>query len=216
MVKHGRRSLLIAVKTRNKFTAKGNLKTDNYNLYTKKGHIESVEQHSGAKLADGCMREARNEEFSMRMGQPLFNADFLVSRLAFLMCALAFCLGWIRTSQFNRFIGVGTTLGWQSYGHAAREIIANSSPKLGWLAPPGARHGPREIRNQSSLIRKINQATGVLRPRPRRRSGPGAGAGLSHIRQIIAINLPLGLLVVVIDASGRYWHAAPCVARGAL
>src|ERR1700738_5105119 len=25
----------------------------------------------------------------------------------------------------------------------------------------GARHGPREIRNQSSLIRKINQATGV-------------------------------------------------------
>jgi guanidinopropionase len=26
---------------------------------------------------------------------------------------------------------------------------------------PGARHGPREIRSQSSLIRKINQATGV-------------------------------------------------------
>ncbi len=27
---------------------------------------------------------------------------------------------------------------------------------------PGARHGPREIRNQSSLIRKMNQATGVF------------------------------------------------------
>src|SRR3974377_1248226 len=26
---------------------------------------------------------------------------------------------------------------------------------------PGARHGPRDIRNQSSLIRRINQATGV-------------------------------------------------------
>ena len=26
---------------------------------------------------------------------------------------------------------------------------------------PGARHGPREVRNQSSLMRKINQATGV-------------------------------------------------------
>ncbi len=26
---------------------------------------------------------------------------------------------------------------------------------------PGARHGPREIRNQSSLIRKINQASGI-------------------------------------------------------
>src|SRR5262245_1482220 len=26
---------------------------------------------------------------------------------------------------------------------------------------PGARHGPREIRNQSSLIRRINQASGI-------------------------------------------------------
>ncbi len=34
---------------------------------------------------------------------------------------------------------------------------------------------------------------------------PNAGAGLSRIRQIIAVNLPLGLLVVVIGASGRYW-----------
>jgi len=34
---------------------------------------------------------------------------------------------------------------------------------------------------------------------------PTAGANLNRIRQIIAINLPLGLLVVVIGASGRYW-----------
>jgi hypothetical protein len=34
---------------------------------------------------------------------------------------------------------------------------------------------------------------------------PSAAAGLSRIRQIIAVNLPLGLLVVVIGASGRYW-----------
>ena len=32
-----------------------------------------------------------------------------------------------------------------------------------------------------------------------------AGASLNRIRQIIAVNLPLGLLVVVIGASGRYW-----------
>ena len=32
-------------------------------------------------------------------------------------------------------IGVGATLVWQSYGDAAREMIANSSPQLGWLAP---------------------------------------------------------------------------------
>lgn len=33
----------------------------------------------------------------------------------------------------------------------------------------------------------------------------GAGANLTRIRQIIAVNLPLGLLVVVIGSSGRYW-----------
>src|SRR5262245_43361174 len=33
-------------------------------------------------------------------------------------------------------IGVAATLAWQSYGNAARDIIANSSPQLGWLAPP--------------------------------------------------------------------------------
>ncbi len=35
-------------------------------------------------------------------------------------------------------IGVAGTLAWQSYGDAAREMIANSSPQLGWLAPQAA------------------------------------------------------------------------------
>jgi uncharacterized membrane protein len=34
---------------------------------------------------------------------------------------------------------------------------------------------------------------------------PSAAASLDRIRQIIAVNLPLGLLLVVIGASGRYW-----------
>ena len=34
---------------------------------------------------------------------------------------------------------------------------------------------------------------------------PTAAANLNRIRQIIAVNLPLGLLVVIIGASGRYW-----------
>ena len=34
---------------------------------------------------------------------------------------------------------------------------------------------------------------------------PAAGAQLNDIRQIIMINLPLGLIVVVIGGSGRYW-----------
>jgi len=35
-------------------------------------------------------------------------------------------------------IGVAVTVVWQSYGDAAREMIANSSPQLGWLAPQDA------------------------------------------------------------------------------
>ena len=32
-------------------------------------------------------------------------------------------------------MGVAATLAWQSYGDEMREIIANSYPLLGWLAP---------------------------------------------------------------------------------
>src|SRR6266404_7457444 len=37
--------------------------------------------------------------------------------------------------QIAFFIGVAATLAWQSYGDAAREMIANSYPQLAWLAP---------------------------------------------------------------------------------
>jgi hypothetical protein len=54
---------------------------------------------------------------------------------------------------FERFlvafcIGVAATLVWQSYGDAAREKIANSYPRLGWLAPqaePVAQNVPETI-----------------------------------------------------------------------
>jgi hypothetical protein len=35
-------------------------------------------------------------------------------------------------------IGIAATLAWQSYGDAAREMVANSSPAFIWLAPPAA------------------------------------------------------------------------------
>jgi hypothetical protein len=35
-------------------------------------------------------------------------------------------------------IGVAATLAWQSYGDAAREMIASSSAQLGWFAPQAA------------------------------------------------------------------------------
>ena len=34
---------------------------------------------------------------------------------------------------------------------------------------------------------------------------PAAGAQIELIRQVIMINLPLGLIVVVIGGTGRYW-----------
>jgi uncharacterized membrane protein len=34
---------------------------------------------------------------------------------------------------------------------------------------------------------------------------PAAGAQIERIRQIIMINLPLGLIVVVIGGTGRFW-----------
>src|SRR5258707_643270 len=45
-------------------------------------------------------------------------------------------------------IGVAATLAWQSYGDAAREMIANSYPQLGRLAPqtePVAHNAPDVI-----------------------------------------------------------------------
>lgn len=39
-------------------------------------------------------------------------------------------------------IGVAATLGWQSYGDTAREMIASSYPQLGWLAPKPAPNVP--------------------------------------------------------------------------
>jgi uncharacterized membrane protein len=37
------------------------------------------------------------------------------------------------------------------------------------------------------------------------RAWPDAGAQLNRIRRIIAVNLPLGLIVVVIGGTGRFW-----------
>jgi hypothetical protein len=45
-------------------------------------------------------------------------------------------------------IGVAATLAWQSYGDAAREMIANLHPQLGWLAPrtaPVAQTAPNTV-----------------------------------------------------------------------
>jgi hypothetical protein len=77
-------------------------------------------------------------------------------------------------------IGVAVTLAWQSYGDAAREMIANSSPQLSWLAPQavGAPSGldtiaptisspdPQELKAMSADLaavrEKVDQLAGQL------------------------------------------------------
>jgi PPE-repeat protein len=39
---------------------------------------------------------------------------------------------------FTFGLGIAATLGWQSYGDVAREMIASSFPQLAWLAPQAA------------------------------------------------------------------------------
>jgi hypothetical protein len=50
--------------------------------------------------------------------------------------------------------GVAATLAWQSYGDAARAIVANSSPRLAWLTPPAA----RAAQNASDTVRAVEPA----------------------------------------------------------
>jgi hypothetical protein len=55
--------------------------------------------------------------------------------------------GWRVSAGLVRFlivfcIGVAATLAWQSYGHAARRMMAGLSPELSWLAPRTAPAAP--------------------------------------------------------------------------
>jgi len=47
-------------------------------------------------------------------------------------------LGRLARSVIAFYIGVAATLAWQSYGDEARQIIAQLSPQLSWLAPQAA------------------------------------------------------------------------------
>jgi len=75
--------------------------------------------------------DLKNDRFPS--GRPSFGKRALLTLARFL---ITFC------------IGVGATLAWQSYGDEAREMIANSYPQLGWLAPrpaPTAQNAPDAI-----------------------------------------------------------------------
>ena len=58
--------------------------------------------------------------------------------------------------------GVVATLAWQSYAGAAREMIANTSSRLGWLAPPAAEAVPAVPSPDQEVLKAISlDLTGV-------------------------------------------------------
>jgi hypothetical protein len=60
-------------------------------------------------------------------------------------------------------IGVAATLAWQSYGDAARGMIASSSARLGWLAPQAAPVVPTDPAASAGPSPDLNQLKAISR-----------------------------------------------------
>jgi len=78
-------------------------------------------------------------------------------------------------------IGVGATLAWQSYGGTAREMIANASPRLAWLAPPAA----PVAQDPAETIAPAARADAPAPPSPDQRQVGAASLDLDAIRQSV-------------------------------
>jgi hypothetical protein len=59
-------------------------------------------------------------------------------------------------------IGVAATLAWQSYGNAAREMIADSTPQLGWLVPSANSSPEQQLKAMSSDFATMRQRVDQL------------------------------------------------------
>src|SRR5215470_1901719 len=73
----------------------------------------------------------RRREISMSYTRSAFPEDLLAGEPSVQRPALR-KRGSLTRVLFTFFVGVGAALAWQSYGDAARQIIANSYPQLGW------------------------------------------------------------------------------------
>lgn len=52
-------------------------------------------------------------------------------------------------------IGVGATLGWQSYGDEAREMVRIFAPSLGWLLPGPTTRSPAAAATSRELVQQL-------------------------------------------------------------
>ena len=104
--------------------------------------------------------QARIRPTNRRIEQP--SLDKRASR-GFMRSLIIFC------------IGVAAALVWQSYGDAAREMIANSSPQLRWLAPQTV------AQTASGMVAPTAPAT----PSPDLQQLKATSLGLATVRQSV-------------------------------
>jgi hypothetical protein len=83
-------------------------------------------------------------------------------------------------------IGVAATLAWQSYGDAAREIIASSYPQLGWLAPQAEPNHPDTIELVAPVAVSVDQQQLSLDLDAVRQSVDRIAAGIAVIQEQIS------------------------------
>jgi hypothetical protein len=89
-------------------------------------------------------------------------------------------------------IGVAATLAWQSYGNAAREMIANSSPQLGWLVPSANSSPEQQLKAMSTDFATVRQRVDQLAANQQRMAGDIAKllADQQELLQKISAPLP--------------------------
>jgi hypothetical protein len=78
-------------------------------------------------------------------------------------------------------IGVGATLAWQSYGDTAREMIANASPQLAWLAVPA----PPVAEDLAETVAPTEPAGAPAPPSPDQRQLSSVSLDLDAVRQSV-------------------------------
>jgi hypothetical protein len=96
-------------------------------------------------------------------------------------------------------IGVTATLAWQSYGNAAREMIANSSPQLAWLVPSASSPREQQLKAMSTDFATVRQRVDQLAANQQRMAGDIVKllADQQELLQKISVPLPQAAAVPV-------------------
>jgi hypothetical protein len=106
-------------------------------------------------------------------------------------------------------LGVGATLAWQSYGDVARQMLAESSPQLAWLAPQAAPQGASQAASQAA---SLAPAVAETQPAPQPAAPPAPPS--VDPQQLNAISLDLASVRQSVDQlTARQQQMAGDIAR---